>query len=88
MTRIVSSNSAIVKSGGEVILTIIPTAPEILVSSSNGEEIALSAAITARFSPFAFPIPINAVPLSRITVSTSAKSTLISPAAVIISEML
>ena len=76
------------KSGGAVILTIIPTAPAMLVCSRSGELIACSAAKGARLSPFPCPIPINALPAPRIMDSTSAKSTLISPDSVTMSEML
>ena len=52
-------------------------------SSSNGERIADSAASLARPSPLALPLPIMAIPISDITVRTSAKSTLIIPGLII-----
>ena len=50
-------------------------APSIVVSRS-GLDIAWRAASVARFSPDPKPIPIWAIPLSRMTVRTSAKSRL------------
>ena len=64
----------------------MPVAPSTL-DSSSGEEIAARAASAARFSPDAVPMPISAVPDSRMTVRTSAKSRLISPGTVIRSVM-
>ena len=55
-----------------------PCAPSMLASSS-GEEIASSAAWTARSSPRAEPMPMSAVPASCMTDFTSAKSRLIRP---------
>jgi len=52
-------------------------APVMSLELSNGEVSAASIALVARSSPEALPIPINATPESRITVSTSAKSTFI-----------
>jgi hypothetical protein len=57
------------------------------MSSSSGLEIAASAASRARSSPEALPDPIIAMPVSDITVRTSAKSTLIKPGRVISSAM-
>ncbi len=57
------------------------------MSSSSGEEIAASAASLARLSPVAEPVPIIAIPISDITVRTSAKSTLIRPGQVISSAI-
>ena len=65
------------------MLTKIPRAPERSTSSSNGERIAISAAFAARFSPVAVPVPIIALPISLMTVRTSAKSTLIIPGRII-----
>src|SRR4029077_7820218 len=53
----------------------------------NGEETAASAAARARPSPLAAPEPIMAMPVSAITVRTSAKSTLIRPGRVISSAI-
>ncbi len=70
-----------------VMLIRMPVAPSIEASSSSGEEIAFVAASTARFSPLAVPVPMSAMPISFITVRTSAKSRLIKPGTVIRSEM-
>ena len=78
-----ASNSPIDMSNPAVILTRTPRAPVISTSSNNGLEIAASAAKRARFSPDATPVPIMAMPISDITVRTSAKSTLINPGRVI-----
>ena len=66
-----------------VILTKIPLAPRKSTSSSSGLRTAASAASRARSSPRATPVPIIAMPISDITVRTSAKSTLIIPGRVI-----
>ncbi len=63
-----------------------PCAPSIDASSS-GELIAFCAACTARPSPRAEPMPINALPAPDMTLLTSAKSRLISPGVVIRSVM-
>ncbi len=81
-----SSTSAIVKSLPPVILNKTPLAPSIDTSKS-GEEIAVLAAVIARFSPAPIPMPIRAEPAFIIIVFTSAKSTLISPGSVIKSEI-
>ena len=52
-------------------------------ASSNGLEIAVSAAEIDRLSPRALPMPISAVPAPCMTDFTSAKSRLISPGVVI-----
>jgi len=70
-----------------VTLTRIPRAPDRLISSSNGLAMAASAASRARSSPEAMPLPIMAIPISDITVRTSAKSTLIRPGRVISSAI-
>ncbi len=61
--------------------------PARLMSSSNGLEMAASAASRARSSPDAVPDPIMAMPVSDMTVRTSAKSTLIRPGRVMSSAM-
>ena len=71
----------------EVILRSILFAPVISFELSSGEARAFSMAFIALFSPSAHPIPIIATPESFITVSTSAKSTLIYPAIVMISAI-
>ena len=67
----------------DVTLTSIPFAPERLTSSRSGLEIAASAASLALPSPLDTPDPIMAIPISDITVLTSAKSTFIVPGVVI-----
>jgi hypothetical protein len=62
-------------------------APFIEASSISGLEIAASAAVSARFSPSASPVPIIALPISRMTARTSAKSRLIRPSLTIRSVM-
>ena len=57
------------------------------MSSSSGDDTAASAASRARPSPLAAPEPIIAMPVSAITVRTSAKSTLMRPGRVISSAM-
>ena len=64
-----------------------PRAPFIEESSISGLAIAASAAVNARFSPLASPVPIIALPISRITARTSAKSRLIRPSLTIRSVM-
>src|SRR3990167_6043339 len=78
-----ASNSPIDISMPAVILTNTPFAPLKSMSSNNGLEMAIAAASRARFSPLATPVPIIAMPISDITVRTSAKSTLIKPGRVI-----
>mmetsp|Transcript_25936 Transcript_25936/g.52526 ORF Transcript_25936/g.52526 Transcript_25936/m.52526 type:complete len:220 (-) Transcript_25936:78-737(-) len=56
-------------------------------ASSNGLEIAATAASSAEVLPVPVPIPIKAVPASCITLRTSAKSTLINPGLTMISEI-
>mmetsp|Transcript_7348 Transcript_7348/g.17922 ORF Transcript_7348/g.17922 Transcript_7348/m.17922 type:complete len:386 (+) Transcript_7348:614-1771(+) len=55
--------------------------------SKRGEVTAARAASCARFFPLPLPIPINAKPAFCMTDRTSAKSTLINPGLVIISDM-
>ena len=74
-----SSTSNNVKSDPPVILIKTARAPFRDTSSSNGLEIADSAASIARRSPVASPVPIMALPISSITVRTSLKSRLIKP---------
>jgi hypothetical protein len=64
-----------------------PLAPRIDTSSISGFEIAASAARSERFSPDASPVPIMALPISRMTARTSAKSRLIRPSFTIRSVM-
>ncbi|CAM5450823.1 hypothetical protein SALBM217S_02641 [Streptomyces griseoloalbus] len=63
-----------------------PRAPS-MDASRSGEEIAISAAATARSSPRAEPMPMSAEPASDMTDLTSAKSRLIRPGAAIRSAM-
>ena len=69
-----------------VIESRMPWAPSSVVSSS-GEEVAFSAASTARLSPVPMPMPSSAGPASDMIVRTSAKSRLIRPGSVIRSAM-
>ncbi|MCY1174235.1 hypothetical protein D9M73_144290 [compost metagenome] len=69
------------------MLTRMPRAPCRLTSSSSGLRIAASVASRARFGPLAQPVPIIAMPISLITVRTSAKSTLIMPGRLMMSEI-
>mmetsp|Transcript_2988 Transcript_2988/g.6762 ORF Transcript_2988/g.6762 Transcript_2988/m.6762 type:complete len:287 (-) Transcript_2988:333-1193(-) len=59
----------------------------VMPSSSRGLNTASRAASAARFFPVAMPIPSIALPADAITERTSAKSTLMRPACVMISEM-
>ena len=74
-----SVNSPMLRSGPAVTFTRIPRAPCRSTSSNSGLRIADSAASRARPSPDDRPVPIMAIPISDITVRTSAKSTLIIP---------
>src|SRR5579862_9376918 len=82
-----SWNSPMDRSMPAVTFTRMPWAPARLISSKRGDETAASAASRARPSPEAAPEPIMAIPVSAITVRTSAKSTLIRPGRVISSAM-
>ena len=78
-----SVNSPRLRSSPAAMLTRIPLAPRRSISSSSGLRMAASAASSARLSPRATALPIIAMPISDITVRTSAKSTLIMPGRVI-----
>src|SRR5712664_46791 len=82
-----SSTSNSVRSLPPVIETIRPLARLIEGSSIKGLEIAATAALSTRFSPEASPLPIMALPFSRMTERTSAKSRLIRPSLTIRSLM-
>ncbi len=82
-----SSTSKRVMSRPPVIEIRRPFAPRIEVSSSSGLAIAASAAAIARPSPEASPVPIIALPISRMTERTSAKSRLMRPSLTIRSVM-
>src|SRR5215213_2237507 len=82
-----SSTSNSVRSLPPVMETKRPRAPFIEESSISGLAIAASAAVSARFSPEASPVPIIALPISFITARTSAKSRLMSPSLTIRSVM-
>ncbi|VVN64393.1 hypothetical protein PS685_04616 [Pseudomonas fluorescens] len=69
------------------MFTRMPRAPSRFTSSSNGLRMAASVASRARFGPLAQPVPIIAMPISLITVRTSAKSTLIMPGRLMMSEI-
>ena len=73
------STSNKVRSFPPVILIKRPLAPWREYSSINGLLRAISVAAIALFSPSASPVPIIALPIALITVSTSAKSKLIMP---------
>ena len=83
---VASVTSCSVISGPPVMLTITPEAPLIEVSRSC-ELIAILAASIALPSPVPRPIPISAEPDAAITLLTSAKSTLIKPGIVMMSEI-
>ena len=70
-----------------VINTNTPLAPDISTPSSNGQATACSAAMRARSGPLAAAVPIMALPVSLITVRTSAKSTLTKASTLMISAM-
>ena len=74
-----SSTSCRVTSNPPVIFISTPRAPRMELISNSGFAIATSAASRARDSPSASPVPIIALPISCITVHTSAKSRLIRP---------
>ena len=74
-----SSISIKVMSSPPVTLIKTPLAPFKEHSSNNGLDKACSAAIRARLSPSASPVPIMALPLSSIMLLISAKSRLIRP---------
>src|SRR6185503_6311735 len=82
-----SWNSPIDRSTPAVTFTSTPLAPDKLMSSSSGLEMAASAAMRARSWPLATPEPIIAMPISDITVRTSAKSTLMRPGRVMSSAI-
>ena len=73
------STSNKVRSFPPVILINNPFAPCSEYSSIKGLFNAISVAAIALFSPSASPVPIIALPIELITVSTSAKSKLIIP---------
>ena len=83
----ISKYSFILKSLLVDIFTSIPFALLRLTSSNKGHATADFAAISALSDPSAKPDPIIAIPISLITVLTSAKSTLIIPGLFIISAM-
>ena len=82
-----ASSSPKVISGPEVMFTNTPLASCKLISSSNLLETACSEACLALSGPDPVPVPIMAVPFSDITVLTSAKSTLIIPGCIIMSDI-
>ena len=63
------------------MLSRMPRAPSIDASSS-GLVMAARAAVTARPSPLAVPMPMMAVPAFDMIIFTSAKSVLMSPGTV------
>ncbi len=56
------------------MFTSTPSAPRMSTFSSRGELMAARAAVSARSSPSALPVPMSATPLSCMTERTSAKS--------------
>ena len=70
-----------------VMLIRIPRAPSIAPASSKGEAIAATAASAAREAPLREAVPITAYPIPAIVVFTSAKSRLITPGIVMMSEI-
>mmetsp|Transcript_11205 Transcript_11205/g.15774 ORF Transcript_11205/g.15774 Transcript_11205/m.15774 type:complete len:237 (+) Transcript_11205:556-1266(+) len=68
------------------ILNTTPLALSMVLSSS-GEEMAADAASSAPVFPDPIPIPMSAVPAPLMTDLTSAKSTLMIPGLIMISEM-
>ena len=78
-----SANSPNDRFSPAAIFTSIPRAPSRFTSSNNGDLIADSEASRALSSPLANPVPIIAMPISDMTVLTSAKSTLIVPGCMI-----
>ena len=69
------------------MLTKTPRALAKLTSSNKGLATACSAAVRARSGPVAMAEPIIAMPISPITVRTSAKSTLTKPGQLMISAI-
>mmetsp|Transcript_29299 Transcript_29299/g.69747 ORF Transcript_29299/g.69747 Transcript_29299/m.69747 type:complete len:394 (-) Transcript_29299:94-1275(-) len=86
MTLAALSTSCKDKVSPPMILKTTPVASST-GASSNGLEIAATAASSAEVFPDPVPIPIRAVPASCMTLRTSAKSTLISPGLTIISDI-
>ena len=70
-----------------VMLMRMPRAPSMAPASSSGEAMAACAAAVARFSPRAVAVPITAYPMPAMMVFTSAKSRLMMPGMVMMSEM-
>ena len=87
MREAASSTSNNIRSLPPVMEIMRPLARLIEGSSINGLEIAATAALSTRFSPEASPLPIMALPFSRMTERTSAKSRLIRPSLTIRSLM-
>ena len=75
------------RSGPPVTLMITPRAPFTDASSRSGLDTAALAAVIARPSPSANPVPMIASPIPDMIVLTSAKSRLISQGTRIRSEM-
>src|SRR5476651_1891537 len=70
-----------------VMLMRIPRAPSMAPSSNSGDEMAACAASMARRSPLAMAVPITAWPMPCMMVFTSAKSRLMMPGMVMMSEI-
>ena len=69
------------------MLMRIPRAPSIAPASSKGEAMAFCAASVARRAPLAVAVPITAYPIPAMIAFTSAKSRLMMPGIVMMSEM-
>ena len=65
----------------------MPRAPSIAPASSSGDAMAACAASTARRSPLAVAVPITANPMPCMMAFTSAKSRLMMPGIVMMSEI-
>src|SRR3954470_13186875 len=87
MISLIWWTSPSVRSAPPVMFTSTPIAPEMLMLSSNGLEMACCAASIARFSPRPMPVPMSAEPPLCMTVRTSAKSTFTSPVTLISEEI-
>src|SRR5580692_3846927 len=70
-----------------VMLIRMPRAPSIAPASSSGEAIARCAASMVRICPLAVAVPITAYPMRAMIVFTSAKSRLMMPGMVMMSEI-
>mmetsp|Transcript_1644 Transcript_1644/g.5495 ORF Transcript_1644/g.5495 Transcript_1644/m.5495 type:complete len:284 (-) Transcript_1644:233-1084(-) len=86
MTPAAELTSASVKSGGPQMLKTTALA-FMNWESRSGQDVAKPAASAARSLPLDWPMPMSAVPASLMMERTSAKSTLMRPGLMMISEM-